>query len=161
MRLFSRQESLKWMRSMEHRLSSVAVILENPIGQVLIVKAHYKPYWSFPGGVIDKGETPKQAAIREVAEEVGLHISEAALEFVAIVDRISDDAHTYQFVFKAPLDSEMVKHIVLESSELEEFTLVTAEDVKSENRVYGKIISHWVNGASGYIEQTFHRQKNG
>lgn len=161
MRFFSRQESLKWMQSMEHRLSSVAIILENPVGQALIVKANYKPYWSFPGGVIDKGETPKQAAVREVAEEVGIHLPEAALQFVAIVDRKSPDAHTYQFVFKAPLEKTMVDHIVLQSSELEEFALVTAEDVKSGNRTYGKVISHWVNGVSGYIEQEFDRENNG
>ena len=28
--------------------------------------------WSLPGGVIDKGETAKQAMIRECAEEIGL-----------------------------------------------------------------------------------------
>lgn len=161
MRLFSRQDSLKWMRSMEHRLSSVAIILENSVGQALIVKANYKPYWSFPGGVIDKGETPRQAAVREVAEEVGIHLTESQLQFVAVVDRKSPDAHTYQFVFKAPLDSTMVDHIVLQASELDEFALVTAADVKSGNRTYGKIISHWANGVSGYIEQEFNRQQNG
>jgi 8-oxo-dGTP pyrophosphatase MutT (NUDIX family) len=146
---------------MERRLSSVAVILENPVGQALIVKANYKSYWSFPGGVIDKDETPKQAGVREVAEEVGIHLDESKLQFVAVVDRKSADAHTYQFVFRAPLESTMVDHIVLQSSELEEFALVTAEDVKSGNRTYGKVISHWVNGASGYIEQEFNRQQNG
>jgi 8-oxo-dGTP pyrophosphatase MutT (NUDIX family) len=32
--------------------------------------------WTFPGGTIDRGETPKQAAIREVMEEVGIRIEE-------------------------------------------------------------------------------------
>lgn len=35
--------------------------------------------WAMPGGRIDAGESPEQAALRELAEEVGLHLSNDAL----------------------------------------------------------------------------------
>ncbi len=35
--------------------------------------------WAFPGGRLDDGETPLEAALREMAEEVDLHLSEADL----------------------------------------------------------------------------------
>ncbi len=31
--------------------------------------------WAFPGGRIDPGESPEQAALRELGEEVGLHLT--------------------------------------------------------------------------------------
>lgn len=35
--------------------------------------------WAFPGGRIDEGETPEQAALRELAEEVGVVLGETAV----------------------------------------------------------------------------------
>ncbi len=32
--------------------------------------------WAFPGGSIDPGESPEQAALRELDEEVGLHLTD-------------------------------------------------------------------------------------
>lgn len=43
-------------------------------GQVLIVKNSYRRHYTLPGGYIQDGETPVQAASRELGEEVGLHV---------------------------------------------------------------------------------------
>lgn len=37
---------------------------------------HLAGVWEFPGGKIGPGESPRQAGLREVAEEVGLHPAE-------------------------------------------------------------------------------------
>ncbi|WP_052849010.1 NUDIX hydrolase [Streptomyces avicenniae] len=44
--------------------------------RVLLVDPTYKPGWEFPGGVVEPGEPPARAAVREVAEELGLHLAQ-------------------------------------------------------------------------------------
>lgn len=45
-------------------------------GRIVLVRHWLLPdVWTLPGGSIDKGETPSEAAIREVQEEVGYKIN--------------------------------------------------------------------------------------
>src|ERR1700722_5803939 len=51
-------------------------------GRVLLVKASYRKGWSLPGGGIDRGEAPVDAAVREAREEIGLTLDPARLTLV-------------------------------------------------------------------------------
>ncbi|MFD7185518.1 NUDIX hydrolase [Streptomyces sp. NPDC059904] len=54
---------------------SVAIIVD--AGKVLMAKrreAEGEISWVFPGGAIEDGESPEQAAVREVDEETGLKV---------------------------------------------------------------------------------------
>ncbi|MDR2204894.1 MAG: NUDIX domain-containing protein [Flavobacteriaceae bacterium] len=46
-------------------------IVENKNGEILFIKRMGK--WDLPKGKIEKGESPKQAALREIEEETGLN----------------------------------------------------------------------------------------
>lgn len=144
---------------MPKRLSSSALLLENEARELLVVKANYKSYWSLPGGIIEHGETPKQAAIRETFEEIGIKLDGEKVSFVCVVDRVSSWAQTYQFVFKASLIMKDKPSIVLQPSEIDEYAFVTKEQVLSKDRPYAQAIFQWANGASGYIEQRFEKGK--
>lgn len=50
---------------------AVAAVIHNALGHVLCVKSQ-NGEWGLPAGAIEMGETPRQAVIREVAEETGL-----------------------------------------------------------------------------------------
>jgi putative (di)nucleoside polyphosphate hydrolase len=53
--------------------ANVAAILRNARGRILICERLGVPHaWQFPQGGIDEGETPEQALIREVEEEIGV-----------------------------------------------------------------------------------------
>ncbi|MDK1474727.1 NUDIX domain-containing protein [Streptomyces sp. 549] len=51
---------------------AAGVLLFDDEDRVLLVDPTYKPGWEFPGGVVEPGEAPARAGVREVAEELGL-----------------------------------------------------------------------------------------
>lgn len=65
-----------WETKTEKRKIVLVVLVQN--NKVLILRRVNEYYmnnagmWGFPGGGIDKGETPKQAAVRECQEEIGV-----------------------------------------------------------------------------------------
>lgn len=61
---------------------TVDVIIETPGGVVLIERAHEPLGWALPGGFVDYGEAPADAARREVKEETGLDVELTDLLFV-------------------------------------------------------------------------------
>jgi ADP-ribose pyrophosphatase YjhB (NUDIX family) len=69
----------------------VAGCLVIDAGRVLLLRRGIEPQigrWTFPGGYVDLGETPAQAALRETSEEVGMTVALGRLLGV-----YSDPAH--------------------------------------------------------------------
>jgi len=82
----------------EHPLIGVgAIIIE--AGRVVLVKRAHPPIqgqWSIPGGVLEIGETVRQAALREAREETGLIVEPG--ELLGVYDRIlRDPEHRVQY----------------------------------------------------------------
>jgi ADP-ribose pyrophosphatase YjhB (NUDIX family) len=64
-----------------------AVVVE--AGRVLLIRRGTEPlrgHWSIPGGLVDVGESLKDAVIREVKEETGLTVE--PIELIELLDRI-------------------------------------------------------------------------
>ncbi|WP_407938158.1 (deoxy)nucleoside triphosphate pyrophosphohydrolase [Novosphingobium malaysiense] len=61
-----------------------AVALVRPDDRVLLQKRDFSAVhgglWEFPGGKVEVGETPEDAAVRELEEELGIGISAEALD---------------------------------------------------------------------------------
>ncbi|MFE1795377.1 MULTISPECIES: NUDIX hydrolase [unclassified Streptomyces] len=55
---------------------AAGVLLFDELDRVLLVDPTYKAGWEFPGGVVESGEAPARAGIREVAEETGIRLTD-------------------------------------------------------------------------------------
>jgi 8-oxo-dGTP diphosphatase len=67
-----------------------AIIVES--GRVLLIKRGHAPLkgeWSIPGGLLEVGETLRQAAEREALEETGLTVR--TTDLVGVFDRVIPD----------------------------------------------------------------------
>ena len=42
--------------------------------RVVLVRQSYRSHWGAPGGLLDRGEAPEHAAVREAGEEIGLRV---------------------------------------------------------------------------------------
>lgn len=140
----------------ERRLASAAIACVYD-EHVLVIKSRYKKYWSFPGGLIDKNETPVEAALRELHEEAGISVSRDLAQFRMVVDRAGEEYHTYQFVFEARLYPETFDgSIKLDKTEIEAWEFVSRRQIIDSDRRYSQSVHAWAVDDFGYHEQVFH-----
>ena len=59
----------------------------------------YKDGWEFPGGKIEENESPEEALIREIREELGVTI--AVHDLIDIIDHDYPDFHLHMFCYWA------------------------------------------------------------
>lgn len=74
------RRQLVWAGSAKF-LVGVAALCLNPHGQMLLLERRFHPEipWGLPGGWVDRGEQPLDAALREVYEETGLEAHDPKL----------------------------------------------------------------------------------
>lgn len=93
----------RWRQWRKVELNGCCVIITNPADEVLLLRHSYGPkVWAFPGGGIGKREEPRDAALREMREELGLELE--TIELVGVMrETISGSTHT-AYVFTAMTD---------------------------------------------------------
>ena len=77
-------------------------LIYNPAGRILITqRAPHIPsggLWEFPGGKLEPHETPAEALLREIKEEVNLEIVEYDFIQQITTQRMDDTLHLYVFL---------------------------------------------------------------
>jgi len=97
-------------------------------GRLLIMRPTYRKDWIIPGGMVEAGESPFQACVREVKEELGLKLKIGRLlcvdyQPVRAKDFIDD---SMQFIFDGGvLTDKQIEKIVIDPEEHLEYRFVT------------------------------------
>jgi 8-oxo-dGTP pyrophosphatase MutT (NUDIX family) len=115
--------------SLPRTRGAAAALLLDDQGDVLLVKPTYKEGWFLPGGVIEEGESPLTACVRECQEELGFTPD---LDGLLCVDwgppRDGIDAVNI-FVFSGRVSGEQVASIRLPPDELSGYALTAPDKI--------------------------------
>ncbi|PID31285.1 hypothetical protein CR983_01915 [Candidatus Saccharibacteria bacterium] len=152
---FTPEQIRDMISKLDRRSSSANVIIENSAGQLLVVKANYKSYWTLPGGWIDAGETPSAAAVREVREEVGIEVRVEDLSLDSLIVRRSDTMITYLFVFRlnVPIDTPP-DALQLQAEEIDQAAHVDKSLVRSGAHAYSAAVHNWASKTPQFYIET-------
>jgi 8-oxo-dGTP diphosphatase len=81
----------------------VAAAIRDRAGRLLLQQGlphkRHAGLWEFPGGKVETGETPRLALCREVAEELGLELAEAALKPMGFAEEAGADGRPSLVLF--------------------------------------------------------------
>lgn len=91
----------------------VAAALYDATGRILLAQRpegkSMAGLWEFPGGKIEPGETPEQALVRELHEELSIKVDETSLKPVTFASHAYPDFHLLMPLFSTESwDGELV-----------------------------------------------------
>jgi ADP-ribose pyrophosphatase YjhB (NUDIX family)/transcriptional regulator with XRE-family HTH domain len=113
------------------------VIVRDEGGRLLLVDPNYKPDWDLPGGMAEANEPPRQAASRELKEELGLEVPIGRLLCVDWVSPHGPWDDSLMFIFDCgELDTREISRLRLLDDELAAFRFFTKEDASALLRPY-------------------------
>lgn len=120
-------ETKAWVAEQPKKLVASKVIIKSTAGNVLLVQPNYKPGWQFPGGGVNVGESPEDAAVREIREELGIELSVQDLKLVGLVYR--KDLDNLLPIFEAAIILDESRVLRVQDSELNGYEYVSIAEV--------------------------------
>jgi len=124
---FTAEQNRQWRADRSKKLVDVKVVIWSSNGNVLLVKPDYKPTWQFPGGGVEAGESPIEAALREIYEETGLRVDGAHLKVIDMVFKPADDHLFLIFEMQVKLDEATPLQPI--DPEVETYQFVASDEV--------------------------------
>lgn len=115
-----------------------AIILENDKGEFLLYLRDNKPgipfpaHWDLIGGHVEEGETPEEALVREVKEELDIDLKEYT--FYKKFECLTGDAYeNIKYIYSARINLPIKEITLLEGVRPQYFSREEIPDVKFAN----------------------------
>lgn len=128
------------------------MILLNGEKKILLVKPNYKDHWTLPGGVVEKDESPRDAVLREVLEEIGIKPKACNLVAVSYNRAHGKFGESLQWAFfGGVLSSEEIGKIILNKEEHDDFGFFALDQLTT--------LSNWDSGRIEIIKKALENGK--
>jgi 8-oxo-dGTP diphosphatase len=115
-----------------------AIILENDKGEFLLALRDNKPgipfpnHWDLIGGHVEEGETPEEALVREVKEELDIELKEYA--FYKKYECLTGDAYeNIKYIYTGKINLPIEEITLLEGVRPQYFSRAEIPNVKFAN----------------------------
>lgn len=125
----------QWCITTAGKMERISKIILYREGKVLLQLRDNKPginypdTWSLIGGFIDDGETPEQAALREVEEEIGLKLNSLVLLSSRIAEPEKGEERFEENMFAAELPCDISELSANEGREIRMFSVDELDDI--------------------------------
>lgn len=141
----SRKNEIDYIKKLPEKRIAASVLIFNEFGELLIIKNSYRDYWTIPGGVVEKHESPWEGAVREAKEEIGLDVETDKLLVVDSSSSWRGDNKEYHdevvvMIFSTkPLTNNDLKKLQMDNHEVIDHKFVQIKEL-------GKYLNdRWIN----------------
>jgi 8-oxo-dGTP diphosphatase len=124
-----------------------AIILENDKGEFLLALRDNKPgipfpdHWDLIGGHVEEGETPEEALVREVKEELDIDLKEYT--FFKKYECLTGDAYeNIKYIYKSKINIPIGEVTLLEGVRPQYFSKEEIPDVKFANIIKSIVLDY-------------------
>ncbi len=108
---------------MPNYVLAASCAITGPDGRVLVARSSYRRSWVFPGGLLNRNETPDDAVRREVKEEVGLDIKLSGNPIVMI----DPETRRMDFLYAGTAETT---DVVLNPAEMDDYLWLDPADIE-------------------------------
>jgi 8-oxo-dGTP diphosphatase len=133
-----------------------AIILENDKGEILLYLRDNKPdipfpnYWDLIGGHVEEGETPEEALVREVKEELDIDLTDYT--FYKKYECLTGDAYeNIKYIYSGKINLPIEEVTLLEGVRPQYFSKSEIPNVRFAN-ILKSIVMDYISDSSLKIE---------
>lgn len=134
----------EYYKNLPKKRMGAGIMLFNKNNEILIVKPSYKDHWSVPGGSVEENESPKEACIREIREEINIAIDDPKFLCIAYYSNESEPTkgESLQFMFYGGvLKDDQISNIRLADGEISEYKFFKTDEALP---LFNKKSQYWV-----------------
>ena len=148
----------EYYAGLPRKIIAAGALVLNSANELLLLETTYKPDWEIPGGIIEAGESPRQACRREVQEELGLALACAQLLCVDYSPAHNGRPEGVKFIFAGgQLSDEQLTAITLDPEEIKGARFVSLAFAKKQTlpalwRRVAASMAAFADGQTRYLE---------